>query len=126
MIKTCKECGSEFNTRVRIDGKIIRCDKRQRCQDCFPHVQGNTRGEIIQPPIHGETIVCYRCSTSFEYNELIPTCLCEQCRQDLGNHVYNQECKYCHKPFKLNKMHKQHDIFDICSACIKRHRSLLI
>jgi hypothetical protein len=115
MIKLCIECKKEFNTRIHLDGKIVRCDKRKKCFDCFPYAPCNSRTSKANY-LHDQNIVCYICSTTFVYNQLIPSTLCPNCR---GDRKYHFSCKICGEPFKINQ--KQIDIKNkyICSACIK-------
>lgn len=118
MIKRCKDCGVEFETRIRISGRVVRCDKRQRCFECFPYAEGNSRG-IDLGIVENEIVVCYLCSTQFTYDIKQPTKLCPVCRED----KYVPSCACCSSPYKINRLHHRLGIFNICSVCLKKKKS---
>ena len=40
---TCKNCGKQFKTAIKIDGKLRVFNKRRFCLECSPYKAHNTR-----------------------------------------------------------------------------------
>jgi hypothetical protein len=55
-MKSCKNCGESFPTRVKVDGQIRNLCSRKFCLNCSPFGGHNTKSDFGKPPKRSSTI----------------------------------------------------------------------